>query len=332
MKQMKPNKQLGILITLAGGCLWGLSGACGQFLFSEKNACSDWLGPLRLVTAGFLLTCFYLVRYPDFSRRIWSGKKSALTLIGYGILGMMLCQYSYFKAIEYSNAGTATVLQYLSPVLIMLVMCIREKRLPRGGHCSCPVCLNRHLSSGNPWPNGQSGRFFQGAVLGIVFRFYSRTLQSDSGRADERISHALSAGMGHAHRRRPALYPPQTLAVSSGYGRRIPYLSGRNHPAGYHCLLFPVYAGRQMDWRGKSQSLCLCGTGGCHPFFLFLAPYSIYRNGCGRFFLHYIHPVSDHIVGKKPSDFLMTTDTYSDTQYTNREKTVPPGWLSLCFL
>ena len=130
MKQMKPNKQLGILITLAGGCLWGLSGACGQFLFSEKNACSDWLVPIRLVTAGFLLTCFYLVRHPDFSRRIWSGKKSALTLIGYGILGMMLCQYSYFKAIEYSNAGTATVLQYLSPVLIMLVMCIREKRLP----------------------------------------------------------------------------------------------------------------------------------------------------------------------------------------------------------
>ena len=55
MKQMKPNKQLGILITLAGGCLWGLSGACGQFLFSEKNACSDWLVPIRLVTAGFLL-------------------------------------------------------------------------------------------------------------------------------------------------------------------------------------------------------------------------------------------------------------------------------------
>lgn len=130
MKQTDANTRLGIFMTLAGGCLWGLSGACGQFLFSEKNACSDWLVPIRLVTAGFLLTLFYLLRRPDFSRRIWSRQKSALTLISYGILGMMLCQYSYFKAIEYSNAGTATVLQYLSPVLIMLVMCIREKRLP----------------------------------------------------------------------------------------------------------------------------------------------------------------------------------------------------------
>ncbi len=130
MKQLKNRKRTGILITLAGGCLWGLSGACGQFLFAEKNACSDWLVPIRLVLAGFLLTAWYLLRRPALTRQIWSNRKSAFTLLCYGILGMMLCQYSYFKAIEYSNAGTATVLQYLSPVLIMLVMCLRERRLP----------------------------------------------------------------------------------------------------------------------------------------------------------------------------------------------------------
>lgn len=124
------NKQIGILITLIGGCLWGLSGACGQFLFSYKSACSDWLVPIRLLIAGFLLTAFYLAKAPDQCRRIWQNKKSAITIVLYGIFGMMLCQYSYFKAIEYSNAGTATVLQYVSPVLIMLVMCIWEKRLP----------------------------------------------------------------------------------------------------------------------------------------------------------------------------------------------------------
>ncbi len=130
MKHTKNISKTGILITLAGGCLWGLSGACGQFLFAEKNACSDWLVPIRLVLAGFLLTAWYLLRRPTLARQIWSGRKSAITLLCYGILGMMLCQYSYFKAIEYSNAGTATVLQYLSPVLIMIVMCIRKRRLP----------------------------------------------------------------------------------------------------------------------------------------------------------------------------------------------------------
>lgn len=124
------NKRYGIIITLIGGSLWGLSGACGQFLFLNKSACSDWLVPIRLLTAGIILVLFYLLRRPSDTRRIWSNPRSAFTLICYGILGMMLCQYSYFKAIEYSNAGTATVLQYLSPVLIMLVMCIWEKRLP----------------------------------------------------------------------------------------------------------------------------------------------------------------------------------------------------------
>ena len=124
------NEKIGILITLVGGCLWGLSGACGQFLFSHKSACSDWLVPIRLLIAGFLLTSFYLIKSPGNCKRIWSDRKSAFTIICYGIFGMMLCQYSYFKAIEYSNAGTATVLQYVSPVLIMLVMCIWEKRFP----------------------------------------------------------------------------------------------------------------------------------------------------------------------------------------------------------
>ncbi|MCD8153458.1 MAG: DMT family transporter [Clostridiales bacterium] len=130
------NKHLGISATLAGGCLWGLSGTCGQFLFTCKGACADWLVPLRLVSAGVLLTVFYALRRPDLNVRILKNKKEILTLLLYGILGLMLCQYSYFKAIEYSNAGTATVLQYLSPVLIMAVMCLWERRLPRLVDCA----------------------------------------------------------------------------------------------------------------------------------------------------------------------------------------------------
>lgn len=124
------KKRTGILITLAGGCLWGFSGACGQYLFTYKNACSDWLVPLRLTAAGLILVLYYLLKHPLDNKRIWTSPGQAVTLILYGILGMMLCQYSYFRAIETSNAGTATVLQYLSPVLIMLVMCLWEKRLP----------------------------------------------------------------------------------------------------------------------------------------------------------------------------------------------------------
>lgn len=35
-----------MLLTLAGGVLWGFSGACGQFLFTQKGVVSTWLVPV----------------------------------------------------------------------------------------------------------------------------------------------------------------------------------------------------------------------------------------------------------------------------------------------
>lgn len=44
---------------------------------------------------------------------------------------MMLCQYSYFTTIQYSNAGIATVIQYLHLVIILLLVCMQRRTLPR---------------------------------------------------------------------------------------------------------------------------------------------------------------------------------------------------------
>ncbi len=44
---------------------------------------------------------------------------------------MMLCQYSYFTTIQHSNAGTATVLQYTGPAMILAYLCLRARRRPK---------------------------------------------------------------------------------------------------------------------------------------------------------------------------------------------------------
>lgn len=49
----------------------------------------------------------------------------------FSVFGMMLCQYSYFTTIQYSNAGTATVLQYTGPAMILVYLCIRQLRKPK---------------------------------------------------------------------------------------------------------------------------------------------------------------------------------------------------------
>lgn len=73
---------------------------------------------------GFLLT---KKRMGD----IWKNPVDRRQLLIFSVFGMLSCQYTYFAAIQYSNAGTATVLQSLAPLLILGVVCFKEKRWPR---------------------------------------------------------------------------------------------------------------------------------------------------------------------------------------------------------
>ena len=126
----KKGTIIGTFLTIAGGILWGISGVCGQFLFQSKDVTASWLVPLRLVTAGFLLLCYYVIRDKGKTFDIWKTKRNRIDIIIYGLAGMMLCQYSYFQTIEWSNAGTATVIQYLGPALIVVWVCLQTRRLP----------------------------------------------------------------------------------------------------------------------------------------------------------------------------------------------------------
>lgn len=120
----------GILCTLIGGILWGFSGACGQYLFTNYNVNSSWLTAVRMLTAGVILSLFLILKQGKGAAAIWRVKKDALQLIAFAIFGLLFCQYAYLTAISYSNAGTATVLQYLGPVLIMILVCVTARRLP----------------------------------------------------------------------------------------------------------------------------------------------------------------------------------------------------------
>lgn len=43
---------------------------------------------------------------------------------------MLGTQYTYFSAIQYSNAAIATVLTYFGPTLVLIFMCLKERRKP----------------------------------------------------------------------------------------------------------------------------------------------------------------------------------------------------------
>ena len=133
MTNMERREALrGMAIALIGGIFWGLAGVFGQFLFEYKGTNARWLVSVRLVLAGLLLLSTVVVKQRATFWKIWTDKKDAATLVLFGILGMAGCQLSYYTAVELSNAGTATVLQYTAPVLILGYEAVRMRRRPRG--------------------------------------------------------------------------------------------------------------------------------------------------------------------------------------------------------
>lgn len=125
------NQFKGAILTLSAGISWGLSGSIGQYLFTTQGMDARWLTPIRLFCAGliFFFYCFFSCRERLFA--VWKSPRSAFLQLCYGLAGVTLCQYSYFRTIQLSSAGTATILHEFSPTIILICTCIAARRRPR---------------------------------------------------------------------------------------------------------------------------------------------------------------------------------------------------------
>ena len=120
----------GITLVIIGTMLWGVSGTVAQFLFQQKSFNPEWLVVVRLLISGFILLLYGYLKKDKNIKNIWKEKNDRIILLLFGILGMLGVQYTYFAAIKHGNASTATILQYLSPVIITCYLIIRNKKLP----------------------------------------------------------------------------------------------------------------------------------------------------------------------------------------------------------
>ena len=127
---MKKNDNTGMLSTFVGGTLWGINGVMGNYLFLNKNVTTPWLIPYRLILAGFLLLGYLYYKKESKIFDILKNPKDLLQIVLFGLIGMLGTQYTYFSAIQFSNAAIATVLTYFGPTLVLIYMCLREKRKP----------------------------------------------------------------------------------------------------------------------------------------------------------------------------------------------------------
>ena len=126
------NSLKGTLLTVVAGIAWGLSGTSGQYLMVHGISALV-LTNLRLLIAGGILMLLAYATAKDRMLAFLKDRKSLLSLLIFALIGLFLNQFAYLTAIQETNAGTATVLQYVCPVGILIYSCIKDKVAPTLG-------------------------------------------------------------------------------------------------------------------------------------------------------------------------------------------------------
>lgn len=134
---MEEKQWISMGLAIMGALFWGLSGTSVQFLENAKHLNVEWLLEVRLLLAGLLTI---LLAYMQDGIRIFDifkNPKDFGKLLIFGLLGIALAQYSYFKAIAISGVGVATVLQYVAPTLLIIYLFLRYFKKPTPAEFCC---------------------------------------------------------------------------------------------------------------------------------------------------------------------------------------------------
>lgn len=119
----------GMLNVLIAAVLWGSSGVCAQYIMEQSQMSSQFLTMTRLIFAGLILLTLSFV-HGDKIFSIINNHKDAISLLIFSVVGALTVQLTFLLTIEKSNAATATVLQFLSPTIIVAWFSLVRKSRP----------------------------------------------------------------------------------------------------------------------------------------------------------------------------------------------------------
>ena len=119
MNKYQKNIFKGTIYSLLSGLIWGICGILGEYFFSHYQVSSGWITSMRLLVAGSFVIVLSSIKLRSQLFEIWRNRNNYLLFLAYAILGIFSVQYFFYLCVEYSNATTATILQFISPVFIL---------------------------------------------------------------------------------------------------------------------------------------------------------------------------------------------------------------------
>ena len=126
------NKSKGISMALIAAILWGISGNFAEYIFIHSDITDLSYTTFRMLFSGIILLIYgiFLNSFSEFKKLIFD-KKIMIKLVIYSFLGIMGLQYTFSKTISLSNAPLATLLQFLSPLIILVYISVENRIKPK---------------------------------------------------------------------------------------------------------------------------------------------------------------------------------------------------------
>ena len=132
---------LGVLAALGGGALWGFSGSCAQLVFTTYGLEPIWVISVRASVGAVLVMLLACVMRGRRVLDVVKRPKNIALVIAFGLFGLALTQFTYLMAINHSNAGTATMLEYIGPVFVVFVVCAIKRHAPQVRELVALACV-----------------------------------------------------------------------------------------------------------------------------------------------------------------------------------------------
>lgn len=117
-------------MTLLGGAMWGMNSTVAKLLMRDYQLDPIWLSCVRALSASLIFLVGSAITTPQKLTGAVKDVKSYPKYLVTTLICALLVQVSYLITIDWTNSGTATVLQTLNLVFVLAWVCLRVKRLP----------------------------------------------------------------------------------------------------------------------------------------------------------------------------------------------------------
>lgn len=125
---MENNFYRGVFCIVMSAVFWGLGGVAGQYLYTYQQTDPVWLCMVRQIIAGALFLIYTAVVRRENIFDIF--KEFTPQILVFSFLGILGAQLGFYYTISLCNAATATVLQYMAPIFVMMWMAYKSRSMP----------------------------------------------------------------------------------------------------------------------------------------------------------------------------------------------------------